>query len=422
MYGNAVPTLVPRSLLPLAADMLDTFPALVIEGARQVGKSTFAQQLVNGRNATTVTLDDVGALEAARFDPAAFIDQGSTHTLVVDEVQRAPELILAIKASIDRERRPGRFVLTGSSDFLRSAPDSLAGRAVTVRLRPFSQGEVRGLRDDLVGRLTQQPAVGGATTTVSRRDYVEVLARGGYPEARELGSRMRNAWFDSYVERLLNRDAADLAPRTSPGRLSSVLRLLAASQSGELVKARLARDAHLPETSVAPYVDLLEALFLVDSTRPWTPNLTSRESSRHKVAVTDSALALRLARVSEQQLAPVGSSFIGAALEGFVVLELQKQRDWSSEEFELFHYRDRDGLEVDVVAELADGSIIGFEVKASSTFKGEHFVGLRALRDRLGSRFVGGYVLGMAQQSAAFGDRLWGLPVSSLWELTHSDS
>lgn len=395
------------------------FAAVVLQGARQVGKSTFASLLTEGRPVRSLTLDDPGTLAAARADPATFVDQLAEGTLVIDEIQRAPELLLPLKASIDRDRRPGRFVLTGSSDLLRlrGTPDSLAGRAVTVELRAFSQGELRRPADDLVARIRAGVDAGAFSTTMGRGDYAPLLAAGGYPEAQRLGGRVRNAWFDSYVERLMRRDVADLAPRVDGERVSSVLRLIAANQSGEFVRARVARDAAISERSMPTYLELLAAMYLIDVVRPWTPNLTSRESSRPKVVVSDPGLALRLSRVAEQQLLPVDSPYLGAAMEGFVTAELLKQRAWSAEEFELFHFRDRNGLEVDLVVELADGAVIGIEVTSGATVRPEHFSGLTALRDRLGDRFVGGYVLNTAPSGAVFADRLASLPVAALWEL-----
>ncbi|MFT3797610.1 ATP-binding protein [Microbacterium sp.] len=399
--------------------MLDTFTTVVVQGARQVGKSTFAEMLVADRDHLRVTLDDEEMLAAAVDDPRTFIDQARDGTLVIDEVQRAPGLILPIKASIDRKRRPGRFVLTGSSDLLRltRTPDSLAGRAVTVNLRTLSQGEIRLQRDDVLGRIHANPDVTGFHTATVRADYAEAIAAGGYPEVLPLSPRLRATWFDGYVDRLLERDLSDVAPRVDPARVASVLRLIAANQSGELVKARVARDAHVPESSVTGYLDLLETMYLVGVLRPWTPNLTSREASRPKTYVTDPGLALRLARGSVEQLVALSNPHIGQAMEGFVLTELLKQREWSAQEFELFHFRDRNGLEVDIVAEFFDGSVVAMEVKAGSTARAAQFAGLKALRDRLGDRFIGGYVLNTAQQSTPFGDRLWSLPVAALWEL-----
>lgn len=411
--------LLARHIESFARDALQTFPALVIQGARQVGKSTFAMQLASDRPSRTLTLDDDDVRSAALAEPRAFVEQAGHDTMVIDEIQRAPELLLAIKASIDRDRRPGRFILTGSSNLLSLSrtPDSLAGRAVTVELKPLSVGEQLQQADDIIFRLKAGADAADFRSVDTRAGCIRLIAHGGYPEVGELHGRMRNAWFDSYVSRLLERDVRDIAPRVDRGRVATVLRLLAANQSGELVKARIARDADVPETSVTAYLDLLRTMYLVSTLPAWTPNLTSREAGRRKAIVGDSGLALRLGRISESQLEPLGNPHLGAALEGFVVAELMKQRSWSEQEYELFHFRDRDGIEVDIVAEFADGSVMAFEVKAMSTPRSDHFKGLRVLRDRLGDRFVGGYVLNTADSGVAMGDRLWALPVSALWEL-----
>lgn len=413
-----MPPLIPRHLKAHATEVLNAFPAVVIQGARQVGKSTFAQILVEERDARVITLDDPASLDAATADPTGFVNQLPKGTLVIDEIQRAPELILPIKASIDRDRTPGRFLLTGSSDLLRlpRTPDSLAGRAVTVNLRGFSQGELRGRRDDLVGLLRSGADPARFRAAATREEYAAVIARGGYPDVQALSSRLRSSWLDSYIERLMQRDVGDIAPRVDSARVASVLRLMAANQAGELVKARIARDAAVPETSVTTYLDLLATMYLIDSLRPWTPNLTGREASKPKTVVTDPGLALRLSRVGEQQLLPLTNPFLGAAIEGFVVTELMKQQSWSAQEFELFHYRDRDGIEVDIMVEFFDGSVIGLEVKSGSTLKTDHFTGLKILRDRLGDRFLGGYVLNTAPEGMRFGERLWGIPIATLWE------
>lgn len=408
---------LPRHLHDVALEVLDTFPALVIQGARQVGKSTFAQQLVAGRHAVITTLDAATSLAAATADPASFVRQAGEGILVIDEIQRAPNLLLAVKAEIDANRRPGRFILTGSSNLLRLAgnSESLAGRAITAPLQPFSQGELRGTHDDLLPRLRAGVDAFRTQSRWRRNDYLAAISHGGYPEVQSLTQRMRNTWFDSYVERLLERDVTDIAPRVDHARLGAALRLLAANNAGELVKAHLARDIGVSETTAASHVELLETLYLVRRLPPWTPNLTKREVGRPKVLL-DSGLALRLARVTPGQLASFTSPHLGPAVEAFVTLELTKQCSWSAEEYELFHFRDRDGAEVDIVAEFADGAVVGIEVKSSATVKSEHFHGLRVLRDRLGARFVGGFVLNMAPSGASFGDRLAALPITALWE------
>lgn len=409
--------MLPRHAADHGRAILDAFPALAISGARQVGKSTLAQHLAAGRPHHAVTLDDPSTFDAARADQRAFVEQAGDGLLVIDEVQRLPELALAIKASIDRDRRPGRFLLTGSADLLnvKGRSDSLAGRAVTLRLRGFSQGELLGVRDafiDAVLARTPPPR----STTWDRAAYVAALGRGGYPDVQDLPPRMRHAWIDSYVDRVLQRDAVALPSGGQTSRIRTLLGSIAADQAGELVKARLADQTNVPANSVSAYLDVLHSVFLVDSIPPWTTNLTKREVGRPKTLVSDSAVALRLTRQTPRQLEALTSDTIGGHLEAFVASKLLKQMAWSSEEFQLFHYRDRNGAEVDLVVELDDGRVIGIEVKASSTFRTQHFKGLRMLQEKLGDRFIAGFVLGTATEPHQHAERLMGLPISALWE------
>lgn len=396
------------------------FPAVVVQGARQVGKSTFAQMVVEGAPQVTVTLDDIDVAEAARSDPRAFVGQAGEGTLVVDEVQREPSLLLAIKASVDRDRRPGRFLLTGSSDLLRLSrtPDSPAGRAVTLDLHGLSQGEMAGRREDFP---TWVQAMGsdlrGGATSWTRAQYVRAIAAGGYPEVRRLSERHRGMWFDNYLDRLLTRDIGDVSRGLSSDRLAAVLRLVAANQGGELVQARLADELKMPRSAVRGYLSALSTLYLTVELPPWRANLTKREIGRPKVGLVDSGLAMRLARRRVAALEDLTSaSALGGLLESFVVAELSKQQGWSEQEFELFHFRDRDGLEVDVVIEFSDGRVFLIEVKASATYRADHLRGIRELADRLGDRFVGGAVLGLSEERYQLAERIWGLPLSTLWE------
>lgn len=411
--------LIPRNLRPWADEVLNAFPIIVIEGARQVGKSTFAQLLLEHRAGRAVTLDDPDARTAARSDPLTFVDQAGDGTLVIDEIQRAPELILPIKASVDRRRTPGRFLLTGSADLLRleRTPDSLAGRAITLSLRGLSQGEHAHLHDDFVGQLSNLSSAPDFRTEFGRKEYADAIRRGGYPELANISNRLRAAWTDGYLDRIVQRDASDIIESPNPSRLRTVLTLLAANQAGELVKARVAQQTKIPESSITTYLELLRTLFLVDWLPPWTPNLTRREIGRPKAIVADSALALTLTGVAEEALASIiGADHLGPLLEGLVVAELLKQQSWSETKFRMYHYRDRDGLEVDLIIELPGGSVYGIEVKASGTFKADNFKGLDALAEKAGDRFLGGVVLNTGTKGYRYSQKLWGLPVSALWE------
>lgn len=416
-------TWYPRNVEALLGELVETFPITVIQGARQVGKSSLADRVLAGRG-KVVTFDDVETRNAADADIKAFVDQYPSGTLVIDEIQHCPDVINAVKASVDRDRRPGRFVLTGSANLLRLSgdADSLAGRAVTLQLRGLSQGELRSCRDDFVAWLLSASAADMQAfgTVATRGDYARLLSQGGYPEVQRLSPRVAPRWLDSYQERVIGRDSANIPGGASRERLAKVARLIAANQGGELVKVRIAEQAEVAQSTVTAYLDVLEAVYLLGRLPAWSPNLTKREVARPKVFIADSALALRLARISSTELLPLGNRVIGGFIEAFVAEELSKQQGWSEVEFSLHHYRDRSGLEVDLILELSDGRVIGIEVKASTTHKADHFAGLIQLRDRLGDRFLHGVVLGMAEKGFQYAERIHALPISALWETAAS--
>ena len=411
--------LIRRNVLGVAREALDTFPVVVIQGARQVGKSTFARMLAEGRPYQQISLDDREIRDAASTDPRAVAELHPQGTVIIDEVQRDLDLMLALKSSIDADRRPGRFILTGSSDLLRLArnPDSLAGRAVTIDLHGLSQGEIAGRREDFATWLRSDPQPQGIRTSWEKTDYIGALTTGGYPEVRVLTGRMRHLWLDSYVDRLLSRDIGDVSRGLSSDRLASVLRLIAANQSGELVQTRLASDLGMAKSSIAAYLAALRTIYLTMDLPPWGANLTSREVSRHKVSVADSALAVRLDRVDAAGLSQLTAGrLLGELLEAFVVGELTKQRGWSDQDFELYHFRDSGGVEVDIVVEFNDGMVVLLEVKASQTYGADQFKGIRALAEKLKDRFLAGIVLGTSTQGYVLGERLYGLPIATLWQ------
>ncbi|CAM2759731.1 ATP-binding protein [Actinomyces slackii] len=415
--------LLPRALELRAQEILDFSPILTLQGARQVGKSTLAQMLAKDRPAQVVTLDDSGVLAAARRDPRGFVDQAGERTLVIDEVQRMPELTIAVKASVDRDRRPGRFILTGSSDLarVRGDKDSLAGRAMGLHVFPLSQAEAEGLEprgfvDRLLADGPDLDALQSAQP-IARGELITRIVRGGYPAIRDANPRLHSRWLSDYTSRLLRIDTRDLGIRLNPARLEALLRLIAANQSGELVKARLAQEASLPTSSVTAYLDALSRLYMMETLRPWTPNLTTREIGRPKALVADSGLAARLIGASAAALDDVvaGAKTLGALLEGFVASELRAQQEWADADYELFHWRDRSGKEVDIIIELADGSVIALEVKSSQSLQARHFTGLDFLRERLGDRLRAGIVLACLDTPLRYGPGLWGLPITALW-------
>lgn len=411
--------MLPRFAQELVEQTLADTPITVLQGARQVGKSTLARQVLASRDAQLLSLDATAVYEAARSDPDGFVRQ-SSGLLGIDEVQRAPELVRAMKDAVEQDRRPGRFLITGSANLLDlpGTQESLAGRAETVVLYGLSRGELAGRREDFVDRLMagDHAELAARPATLTRPDYLDILCTGSYPEPMQRTGRRRNAWFDNYLQRIVSRDARDVSRLAHLDRLPTLVRLLAANNSGELVKARLAAGAAIPETSLPGYLDLLETLYLIHQIPAWGNNLTGRVTGRAKVALLDTGLAARLNNVTPAAMSPVVASDVaGDLFEAFVAGEMRRQLAWSDVDASLFHFRDRDGREVDLILEDADRNVTGIEVKASSTVRSEDFRGLAFLRDKLGSRLTSGVVLYTGANALPFGDRLWALPLSTLW-------
>ncbi len=402
----------------LVEETLSDTPVTVIQGARQVGKSTLART-VAGPRARVVSLDAAANYNAARADPDAFVRQ-SDDLLVIDEVQRVPELIRAMKDAVEEDRRPGRFLITGSANLLEipGTEESLAGRAETVVLYGLSQGELAGRREDFTDRLLAGDGkeLGKRSGTLKRQDYLEIVCAGSYPEPLNRRGRRRNAWFDNYIGRIMTRDVQDLSRLTHVDRLPGLLRLVAANTSGELVKARFAQDSGIPESSLTPYLELLETLYLIQQLPAWGDNLTKRVTGRPKVSLLDTGLAARLNHVTPAAMAPGSvSEAAGGLLESFVAGELRRQLVWADTPARLFHFRDRNGLEVDIIIESDDRRVAGVEMKAAGSVAAGDFKGLRFLQDKFQSRFSLGVVFHTGTEAVPFGDRLWALPYSALW-------
>lgn len=411
-----------RNCEPWALELLQTFPALEITGARQVGKSTLAQRLAQkiDRPVLSFTFDDPETQRAAVSDPRGFLQQNEDGVLLIDEAQRVPELVLPLKAEIDRNRRPGRFILTGSAK-LTTAPaaaDSLADRVMGLQLSSFSQGELHGRQDDFVTRVVaedfQNPML---RSDLTRAEYVDIIARGGMPEVQRLNSRMRSAWFSAYIERITAKDIADLARISHPEGVLTLLRQLAALQGFEVVIGKLANNANLTAGVAKRYLNLLSAVFLVKRIPPWTPNLVKREVGKSKYVISDSALGIWLTKTSPDKLKDlVTGQMFGGFLEAFVAGELLKQQIWSETSYELAHYRSPDGKEIDLVIELEDGRVIGIEVKAAATVQAKDYRHLAWLRDELGDRFCAGIVFTTDTVSRYLERGIWAVPISALWQ------
>jgi predicted AAA+ superfamily ATPase len=409
--------LVPRKAERLVAEALSDTRVVTLNGARQAGKSTLARLAARSSDGAVVRLlHDPATLRAATDDPAGFIDHDGL--LVIDEVQLAPELFRSIKVAVDTDPRPGRFLLTGSAQVLalRQLPDALPGRMEIIELWPFSHGEIDGYPDGFVDAAFAHGPALSRTSDLRKRDYLERIVRGGYPEAIRRSQRRRSAFFDSYLTSLIERDVRELAAIERRGDLRRLLAMLAGHSGGLLVSAALAAQSGLPRTTLNRYLELLTAVFLIKQVPAWSAGQTGRAVGTPKLAFVDTGIACSLlghdaARLGEPDRAA------GPMTENFVLMELARQLSWSAERARLYHYRTKDQTEVDAVLETPDGRVVAVEVKAGATVRGEDLAGLRHLSQRLGSRFVAGYVLYTGQQTLPFGDRIRALPIDALWHL-----
>ncbi len=405
-------TLYPRFLVSRIEEALADTPVVLIGGPRQSGKTTLARQLA-GRRAF-LTLDNEPTLLAAQTDPIGLIR--SYDAMVIDEIQRAPGLLLAIKQSVDEDRRPGRFLLTGSANLmtLPLVADSLAGRIEHQVLLPLAQSEIAGEEgcrdwiDQVFAGRVPHPAAG-------RDDVIERVLRGGYPEALARATpRRRQAWAKQYVDMLLRRDIRDLARLDKVAHLPRLLTILA-HVSGQLCNfSQLGGQIGLDHKTVGKYLAVFEQMFLMQRVPAWSGNRLSRLVKTHKLQFIDSGLLAALLEISE--VSPVHHrARFGQLLESFVFGELLKYCTWSDRRYAMCFYRDKSQREVDFVLEDAQGNLVGIEVKAAASVGSGDFAGLRQLAAATGDRFAAGIVLYDGDTTLPFGPKFWAVPLGTLW-------
>ena len=403
----------------LQQSLRDT-PVVFVQGPRQAGKTTLVKSLkAAGHDAHYLTLDDATVLAAAHQDPHGFID-GLGGPAIIDEVQRAPALFLAIKASVDRDRRPGRFTLTGSTNvlLLPKLSESLVGRMELLTLWPFSQGEVQGVCESFVDAAFSDTLPTFHPPRINREELLSRVVVGGFPEVttRKSGSRQR-AWFGSYVTTILQRDVRDLANINGLTELPRLLGLLA-SRVGQLLNySDVARSIPIPQSTLKRYLALLQGTFLVQPIPAWFTNTGKRLVKAPKLLMCDTGLVAGLLSVDPKRL-DTDPELDGRLLENFVAMELCKQVGWNETRPSLFHYRTHGQREVDLVLEDAAGRIVGIEVKSSARVTASDLNGLRDLAETAGDRFLRGIVLYLGEQAVPFGPDLHALPVASLWSGT----
>lgn len=411
--------LYPRNLKSRLLEAASDTPVILLNGARQTGKSTLLDSLAehDGQTVDLVNLDDLTTLNAATSSPKSLLESLQARHVVIDEVQRAPELFLPIKELVDTNREPGRFLLTGSANVLTlpKLADTLAGRMEILTLWPLSQGELRSHREGFIDLLFSEESL-RSCPTVEYTELLRLIVTGGYPEVvQRTQARRRAAWFQSYLTTILQRDIRELSNIEGLTALPNLLTLIATRVGGLLNASDLSRSLGMVSMTLSRYLSLLEGVFLVVSLPPWFSNRGKRLVKSPKLYLNDTGLLAHLLDLDADSLAR-NRSQIGALLENFVVMELLKQSGWSDKQVSLSHYRTHTGQEVDVVLE-AGRRLVGIEIKAASTITSDHFKGLRSLQEQAGEAFHRGVVLYTGTETVAFGEQLWACPVSALWEM-----
>ena len=406
-----------RHLVSNVIEALGDTPVVAVVGARQVGKSTLVKALGEGEYpARYVTLDDPAVFAAAQSDPVGFISS-RPEPLIVDEVQRVPDLFRPLKAEVDRARRPGRFILTGSADVMLvpHLGEALVGRMELLTLWPLSQGELRGVREAFVGCAFADNPPEPPPIDLTRDELIDAILAGGYPEAVDRASQgRRKRWFRSYVALLLNRDVRELAHIEHLKEMPRLLDLAAARITSLLNYSEMAQSLAIPQSTLKRYLALLEKAFIVRLVPPWSSNRSKRLVKSPRVHLVDTGLACSLLGMTREAIEDDPKT-LGPLLENFVAMELTKQAGWSRTAPLVYHYRTYAGREVDVVIEAPDGSVGGVEVKASASLGKRDFAGLDSLAEDSGPRFHRGIVLYTGREPLRFGPGMWAWPVGALW-------
>lgn len=403
-----------RLTLVIKAALKDT-PVVLINGARQVGKSTLAL-MINEMDYHYVTFDDINELTTAKLNLQSYIDN-IKKPVVFDEVQRLPEIFVAIKTSVDRDRKPGQFLLTGSANvlLLPKLSDSLAGRMQIETLWPLSQGEILGYQESFLSDLMSGKIHEKHISTTELNSLGASILTGGYPEvvAREQFER-KTAWFRSYLSTIIQRDIRDLANIDKLTEIPGLIKLLASRCSSLLNFSELSRSAGIAMTTLKRYVTLLETIFQVYRLLPWAKNVSKRFIKTPKLMFTDTGILCHLLSLSPDKLMQSENLF-GRVLENFVINELHKQASWMITPPTFSHFRTQTGVEVDLIIETPDSSLIAIEIKRSLSVSKNDFKGLEYFEEVAGRKFQMGIVLYCGREVIHYKDKFYAMPISILW-------
>lgn len=410
-----------RRILPIITELIEEEPVVLVEGPRTVGKSTLLNEIAASTGAPLLDLDEPAIRAAVTDDPSTFISGGPP--LCVDEYQKVPLILDAIKARLNANPTEKGFLLTGSArhESLPRASQTLTGRLHRIQMYPLTQSEIEGSDENFLEYVFDNPdgAFAPYTTTSSRPNYIHRCIRGGFPMAVErTTTKQRNRWLDDYVRLTLERDVMELSKIRQAGLLPRLLAVLAGQTAQVLNVKKAASKLNMDETTAGSYVRLLEAVFLIHLLPGWGKTLSSRATAFPKIHVIDSAVAARLLRITPEKLAkndPTALTEFGHLVESFVVGELIRQASWLDNIATLGHWRTIDNDEVDLVIERDDGQVVAAEVKAGVILGSKDIKPMLKLRESLGSLFHEGVVFTTGNASYTHPSGLRVVPIDRLW-------
>ncbi|MFT4185981.1 MAG: ATP-binding protein [Micrococcaceae bacterium] len=407
--------ILPRKVTSLAKELLEEASIINLQGARQVGKSTIAKILCEKLNGIYRTLDDATTLENALGNPDSFVAQAKDKLLVIDEIQLAPELMGNLKIIADDISSKSKFLITGSVSLLglEKAKDSLAGRVDDLQIFPFSECEIEKSDFKIFNLLEGDFKIKDSTTT--REEYISKIVQGGYPV---LVSRKTNysrlSWAQSYIRKLSQHDAVLLKSNLDSELFTKIFSGICALSTTELNKSR-GNDFGLSRYQFEEYLKIFKRLFLLDELPCWSNNLLDRATKRAKIYVNDSGLMLLMNRVTPENIEGKNLNFLGPATETFVISEIRRQLANSFSGYNLYHYRDYDKREIDLIVETPEGKIVAIEIKSKSLIKQSDLKNIKWLQQKLNDQFLHGIIFHTGTQMAESTPGIYSIPIDKLW-------
>lgn len=404
-----------RYIKPLLAKALKRSPVVLLNGARQIGKTTLVSEFIKEMDYTYLTFDDEITYLAAKSNSTDFISK-LDKPVIIDEAQRVPEIFLAIKKEVDTTKKAGQYLLTGSANplLIPKLGDSLAGRMEVISLLPLSQNEIYKTEEQFIDVVFSDKQLRSPKKSLTKRALYEKILVGGYPSVQNANEEDRTAWMRNYLNLILQKDIKDLAQIEKITELPNLLKMLAVRAANLLNVAEVSRDIKMQAKTVHRYIALLETIFIINLKQSWHNNLTLRITKAPKLYLVDSGLLAYLLNFSIEKLLS-DTTITGKIMENFVMTELQKQATWSKTEVQLYYFRELEN-EVDIVLEDRSGNIVGIEIKNSATVNPADFKGLKYLREKAKNNFVKGIILYTGSQYIPFEKNLFALPINSLWE------